>query len=594
MPSAFLERIRQRLGFGRIALTQDALPKSEPTEAELPKMRLVEGAASHFVDETTQLLRSRLNAVVWITTLVFGTPFVLAIISGHPGPLPSFRAINLLLCVILLIIFGRFRKIPGSVLRTFEFGIYIIVSLQLVLMLWAGIFREISLGNPFGAATHAHVLLAGWALLLQTFTVLLPNTWKRALSVMLPLSLLPYLATWWMVHHALPPDILTQHIHELGLCFEQGFQTLIPISLFSVVTGTISAHVLYSVRRQAFRNRQLGQYVLKEKLGSGGMGEVYRAEHQLLKRPCAVKLIHPEKAGSPITLLRFEREVQATAQLTHLNTVEIFDYGRSDDGTFYCVMELLPGMTLDELVKHFGVLPAGRVIWFLRQVCGALHEAHSKGLIHRDIKPANIFAAERGGVFDVAKLLDFGLVRKIQSRENIMGEKSDHGVSDHDGERPITDSETVSRPGRFCGTPFYMCPEQAKNYENLDARSDIYSLGAVAYYLLTGRPPFVGNSIRELVAQHLQSRVEPPKNRNNDVPEDLEAIVLRCLEKAPENRFQNVIELEHALAACHDVTHWNASLALEWWQRMREVERLRRLAPIDPDAPTIESANLPL
>lgn len=595
MPSTFFEKIRENLRFGHVASTQDVLSdSSEPTESERPKMRIVEGSASHFVDETTQLLRTRLNAVVWITTFVFGLPFVLSLVFGHPGPLPSFRAVNLLLCVVLLIIFGRFRQIPGPVLRVFEFGLYVIVSLQVVLMLWAGIFREISLGDPFGAATHAHVLLAGWALLLQTFTVLLPNTWKRALSVMLPLSLFPYLATWWMVHYALPPDVLTQHIHELGLCFEQGIQTLVPISLFSVVTGTVSAHVLYSVRKQAFRNRQLGQYVLKEKLGSGGMGEVYRAEHQLLKRPCAVKLIHPEKAGSPVTLMRFEREVCATAQLTHLNTVEIFDYGRSDDGTFYCVMELLPGMTLDELVKRYGPLPAGRVIWFLRQVCGALHEAHGKGLIHRDIKPANIFAAERGGVFDVAKLLDFGLVRKIQSRSAVPGVSGLIGAMGHsDGERPITDSEAVSRPGRFCGTPFYMCPEQAKNYENLDARSDIYSLGAVAYYLLTGRPPFIGNSIRELVAQHLQSRVEPPRSRNVEVPEDLEAIVLRCLEKTPENRYQNVVELERALMRCEDVPRWNEDLALEWWQRMREVERLQRLSPVDPDAPTLDSEDGP-
>ena len=198
------------------------------------------------------------------------------------------------------------------------------------------------------------------------------------------------------------------------------------------------------------------------------MGEVFLAEHELLKRPCAVKLIRPEVVLRAGTIDRFEREVRINATLSHPNTVEIFDYGRTEDGTYYYVMEYLPGMSLADLVERHGPLPPGRAVYLLRQVALALQEAHEAGLIHRDIKPSNIFAARRGGMDDVAKLLDFGLVRPAATASS-----------------PRTSDE-----GQILGTPLYMSPEQATNSRPLDARSDIYSLGAVAYYLLTGRPPF--------------------------------------------------------------------------------------------------------
>ena len=199
------------------------------------------------------------------------------------------------------------------------------------------------------------------------------------------------------------------------------------------------------------------------------MGEVYLAEHRLLKRPCAVKLIHPHRASDPHLLQRFEREVQATAQLTHTNTVEMFDYGHTEDGTFYYVMEYLPGLSLAELVEKHGPLPPARAVHLLMQTCDALSEAHSRGLIHRDIKPGNIFSAQRGGYYDVAKLLDFGLAKPI-SADSV----------------PVQ----LTQDGSITGSPLYMSPEQAIGDSEPDERSDIYSLGAVAYYLLTGRPPF--------------------------------------------------------------------------------------------------------
>jgi eukaryotic-like serine/threonine-protein kinase len=223
------------------------------------------------------------------------------------------------------------------------------------------------------------------------------------------------------------------------------------------------------IRREAFQAKQLGQYVLKRRLGAGGMGEVYQAEHQLLKRPCAVKLIKPDKQTDPAALARFEREVQATAKLTHWNTVEIFDYGHADDGTFYYAMELLPGLSLEDLVKFHGPVPAERAVHFLRQACAALTEAHAKGLIHRDLKPANLFAAERGGVYDVVKLLDFGLVREQKRAQDLK----------------------LTQPGSFSGSPLYMCPEQVK---------DVRQTGCAQRHLLARRgrllPPHRASSVR--------------------------------------------------------------------------------------------------
>ncbi len=216
----------------------------------------------------------------------------------------------------------------------------------------------------------------------------------------------------------------------------------------TALVATYAVHIINSARREAFKARQFGQYRLLERLGGGGMGEVFRAEHVLLKRPCAIKLIKAANEAERHAIARFEKEVKATAKLTHWNTVEIYDYGRTDDGTFYYVMELLPGMSLEDLVEKHGPLPPARVVYLLRQVCGALQEAHLAGLIHRDIKPANIFAAQRGGVYDVAKLLDFGLVKQRANE---------------------SDGETASRES-VSGTPLYMSPEQASAYEEVDAQ----------------------------------------------------------------------------------------------------------------------------
>jgi serine/threonine-protein kinase len=275
------------------------------------------------------------------------------------------------------------------------------------------------------------------------------------------------------------------------------------------------------------------------------MGDVYLAEHEMLKRPCVVKLIRPDKVGDETTLARFQREVQATARLSHWNTVEILDYGRTEDGTFYYVMEYLPGMTLAEMVKAHGPLPPERVVYLLLQVCDALREAHQAGLVHRDVKPENIVIAQRGGVYDVAKILDFGLVEPI----------SDAGRSGSTAERGIA------------GSPLFMSPEQAGGSAGGDPRTDVYSLGAVAYYVLTGRPPFMGDGPVDVMDAHVREEPAPVSQHNPDVPGDLERVIHRCLAKDAADRFQDMSELGQALSQCEATRQWSRADAAKWWEQ---------------------------
>jgi serine/threonine-protein kinase len=336
----------------------------------------------------------------------------------------------------------------------------------------------------------------------------------------------------------------------------------------AVVIAVFGSHKIRQLHEKAHEAERIGQYRLKEVLGFGGMGTVYLAEHILLRRPCAVKLIRADQAGDPRTLIRFEREVQATATLTHWNTVEIFDYGHAEDGTFYYVMEYLPGMNLEDLVEQHDTMPPERAVHFLRQVCHALREAHSIGLIHRDIKPSNIFACERGKVYDVAKLLDFGLVKGL-------------GLGD-DGVR-------LTHEGSFTGSPAFMSPEQAAGQQQLDARSDIYNIGAVAYFLITGRLLFDRTSPLQMLHAHAYEPLIPNQQFQETVPPDLQQVILRCLEKDPEHRYQDAGTLDKALAGCVCAGQWTQERAEAWWRQhgdrnkptasLEEVQRESRTLP---------------
>ena len=282
------------------------------------------------------------------------------------------------------------------------------------------------------------------------------------------------------------------------------------LALLVLSAAGIFAFMIYAARQQqaaqkaTLEARRLGQYTLEEKIGAGGMGSVYRARHAMLRRPTAVKLLDPEKMSTN-SIARFEREVQLTSQLNHHNTITVYDYGRTQEGVFYYAMEYLEGITFHDLVERFGPLPEGRVVHLLRQVCGSLAEAHASGVIHRDVKPANLILTCRGGVYDMVKVLDFGLVKAFG------GEQDDRLTASHS----------------MTGTPSYMSPEAISHPETVDARTDIYAIGAVGYYLLTGTPVFTGNGLVELCRKHVQEPPEPPSRRlGRPVSPALEGILL--------------------------------------------------------------------
>lgn len=394
--------------------------------------------------------------------------------------------------------------------------------------------------EPYLIRLVTESLAIRWAVAIVGMSTLIPETLRRnalivGAQVLIALTLTTVLATTDPVYASRAPFMI-------GL-----------MALWLALAGTIAifgAAKLQELRREVAEARRLGQYQLVRRIGIGGMGEVHLAEHLLLKQPVAVKLIRPERAGDPGALTRFEREVRATAQLTHWNTVRIYDYGFTADGTFYYVMEYLDGLTLDQLVQQFGPLPPARAIHILRQVCAALREAHRMQLVHRDVKPANIMLCQRGGEHDVAKLLDFGLVR---------------------GAGPTVETTLASH--HVLGTPGYMSPEQAQGREPLDARTDIYALGATAYLMLTGVPAIArGQAVQMLIAQ-ATTPVQPLRRHVPELPVDLEAVVLRCLELEPARRFASAAHLDEALAACADAGGWLPEDGERWWRTHPLVDR---------------------
>ncbi|HEV7555012.1 MAG TPA: serine/threonine-protein kinase [Kofleriaceae bacterium] len=315
--------------------------------------------------------------------------------------------------------------------------------------------------------------------------------------------------------------------------------------VFAVFTAAANSRQLYGLRAKIREIGKLGQYTLEEKLGEGGMGVVHRATHAMLRRPAAIKLLLKDRASDK-DQARFEREVQLTSRLRHPNTISIFDYGRTADGVFYYVMEYLDGLDLDRLVKAVGPIEPARAIHILVQVTGALAEAHALGLIHRDIKPANIVLTERADEPDVVKVVDYGLVRSLESGNN------------------------ESAANVVTGTPMYMSPEAITSPDTIDGRADLYALGAVAYFLVTGEHVFEGGTIVELCSKHLAMPPVAPSTRlGKPLPADLEAIILKCLAKERGDRPASAVALRTALLGCIDAAKYDAAAASRWWRDRR-------------------------
>ena len=391
-------------------------------------------------------------------------------------------------------------------------------------------------------STDAYVSMStlfGAGLMLALRAALVPSPPRRTLALTaalgVPLVVIPLLLA---PASAGLPALRTAHRPWLGALTYSIWWAIVTVST------TVVSHVVFGLRAEMRRARRLGQYTIEAKIGEGGMGVVYRAHHGMMRRPSAIKLLRPEKAVAA-NLKRFEREVQLTARLTHPHTITLFDYGRTAEGVFYYAMELLDGASLERVVAVAGRLAPARVIRVLHQVAGALVEAHEIGLVHRDIKPANIILCRYGGLYDFAKVVDFGLVKDL----------------DVGGEAALTHADFIA------GTPLYMAPEAITSAAPVGPASDLYALGAVGYFALTGQNVFVGRSLVEVCAHHLHSAPEPPSRRLGEpVPVDLERLLLQCLEKDPVRRPAGARELRSRLEDCADFGRWTDDHARTWWQ----------------------------
>lgn len=542
------------------ASSGDTRPGDSCHDCFCPHGGLVAKSSLEFREQVRDLLRTRLRVAAIFLFVVLAAHLIRYALTQ--GELFSFPATDLAphlivtaiegVCVVLLC--GR-NRLSLLVLRGLELVIFGLPALLLIHM-QAEVARGSGLRDVESQGLQLLAFSVPWILLLMVYGLFIPNNWRRATAVTALLSFGPILTEAWAVRGQ--SAAMRALLDSGAISFN-----LLQMAAAAVI-AVWGAHRFGTLRRETFDLKHVGVYTLVRPLGGGGMGDVYLAEHRLLKRPCAVKLIRKDRENDDATIARFQAEVQATARLTHPNTVEIYDYGITDNGMFFYVMEFLPGLSVQDLVERAGPLPPGRVIHLLRQVCLALDEAHRAGLIHRDIKPGNIFAAERGGIHDFAKLLDFGLVKATGLRD----ENIQH-----------------TRDGVVVGSPLYAAPETALGGGTVDARVDIYSLGATAYFMLTGRPVFPGNRALDIVFAHARETPAAP-SKFAAVPPDLEAVVMRCLEKSPDNRYRSVVELEQALADCRDAGRWDAQAAAAWWRDFESTPTNVAERPIDAFAAT--------
>lgn len=516
--------------------------------SEAPSFPAAPSPGVMFEEELRRLLRSRLILVHLLALLYVALLKALTWASpsdnvltqpdlGNPWTyFPVFAE-----CLVGAMVLWRFPGMSTRTLRIWEaIHFFTVVALYSWLRYAMLAHTAWTAPDPFmTVGFYGAVTLFSFTTIILAYGVLIPNTRRRSLAGIAAITAAPFL----VVGAAAFANPALRHDHVFPLLVQAAANLAFPaaIALFAAARASALQRRAFEAERRA---QQIGQYSLKRKLGEGGMGEVWLAEHALLKRPCAVKFIRPELAAQSTTAARFAREVQAVTTLTHVNTVRVYDYGRTEDGAFYYVMEYLDGPTLDELVRETGPLPPARVVYLFRQVCGALAEAHGAGLIHRDLKPGNVIVSTLGGQRDVAKLLDFGLVQDLSADVD----------------------ERLTRAGTVLGTPAFMSPEQASGESVVDARGDLYSLGAVMFFALAGRPPFLGKSLGQLLAAH---RTEPPPlltDLRPEVPADIAAVVAHCLVKDPKARCSSALELDGLLARCRCAHDWSAERATEWWR----------------------------
>jgi serine/threonine protein kinase len=401
----------------------------------------------------------------------------------------------------------------------------------------------IAMGNTWSnvPTTESMRHLSWIAVAILVFSMISPASPRTMLGASLAAASMDPLGVWLAHLRGVP---VPSPAATLALCLP---------NYICAIVAMLPAHLQQTFGRRLREAQQMGSYELVELLGHGGMGEVWRARHRLLARSVAIKLVRPDVLGArtpadaKLLLRRFEREAQATAALSSPHTIDLFDYGQTEEGTFYYVMELLIGRDLETLVREFGPLPADRALFLLRQVCHSLADAHARGLVHRDIKPANIYACRMGLEYDFVKVLDFGLV-KFGDRETV------HGTM-------MTAENTAT------GTPAYMAPEIILGDVEVDRRADVYAVGCVAYFLLTGQLVFEADTSMKMLMQHLNAEPVPPSERSElPIPRVLDELVLSCLQKDPNKRPQNAEELLRLTMACKACERWDPETAQTWWQ----------------------------
>jgi eukaryotic-like serine/threonine-protein kinase len=437
----------------------------------------------------------------------------------------------------------------------------VLTAVDAVGLLLTSLALAIMVAHADTSQTGAMELVTGMLLILAARAIIIPSSGRQTLILSLAASAV-CIATfvWHAVYYpAVFPHWRNPSISDVGVTMGLWLGLMIAIA-------ALASRIIFGLRHEIRVAKKIGQYELLEKLGQGGMGVVYRATHALLRRDTALKLL-PKATLSPDRLARFEREVRMTARLTHPNTVAIFDYGRTPDGVFYYAMEYLDGIDLERLVAYAGPLPPARAVHILRQVLSSLAEAHDMGLVHRDIKPANVILTERGGDSDVAKVVDFGLVKDLTG--------------------PTATGLTAT--GVLTGTPLYLSPEAISSPDEVGPSGDIYAVAAVGYFLLTGTHVFQAGSVVEICAHHLHTQPEAPSSRlGRALPAALQAAILTGLRKRPEDRFASVRAFRDALATCLEGARWTEADAQAWWSQHRgSLGTLRKITPVDHSGRTV-------
>ncbi len=504
-------------------------------------------------DFVASSFRSRLSAVVGFLA-VFQLLFAVIKLTGPSSAVVSASDVPawslLVRFVVDSLLFALLRSpihLTRRHLLWIEGFVFVYEMMFMLLMQYMSAVDLIDRGDLVDAVAVQKNGVLRVTLLMICYGIFMPRRPATTAKVVTTMATSLMLCHGIVLHHA-----ETLHLDRDDLANHQIVMANALFLIMGAALATLAAWWLRGAGADGDGDAAIGPYRLLRKLDEGSRGAVYLAEHEFLKRPCALKLARP---GGPDVAARFDREVQAAARISHPNLVTIFDSGRTDDGTMFCAMEYLPGLCVADIVRDSGPMPAARAVYLGRQICAALAEIHRLGFVHRDLNPANVLVSSLAGQGDVAKVLDLGSVG------------GDAAGTDHD-------------PGAIAGTPEYVAPEQAVAGRRIDGRADVYGLGALLHFMVTGAPPFQHDTPTDVLRAHVSEAVRPPRERAADLPHDLEAVILRCLAKRPQDRYADCRAVAEALSACVCATAWDGDRADRWWQDRHTQATLSETAPV--------------